>query len=106
MIKSWIVRFSVAFLILSFNSVSFAKEDKEKEKSMPPGLQKKADRGQELPPGWQKKLVVGDILDEDVYDRGIVVTEDKNGLVTLKLDGKLVRLIQDTREIVDILKGK
>lgn len=102
--KNWIVGISFVFLILSSNSVTFAKEDKEK--SLPPGLQKKVDRGQELPPGWQKKLVVGDIMDEELYDRGVVVAEDNNGLVTLKLDDKLVRLIQDTREIVDILKGK
>lgn len=31
-------------------------KDKKGEKSLPPGLQKKLERGGELPPGWKKKI--------------------------------------------------
>ena len=76
----------------------------DKSKGLPPGLQKKAARGQALPPGWQKKLAVGQRMDRAVYDHGqIVVPVDKKGILTLRVEGKLVRLMSATREIVEIL---
>ncbi len=80
----------------------YAKKDKEKK--LPPGLQKKVQSGKSLPPGWQKKLVVGEILDDEVYEQGkVVVTDPNQGLVTISIDGKLIRVIENTREIVKIL---
>jgi hypothetical protein len=35
-------------------------------KKLPPGLQKKLERGGELPPGWQKKLARGEVLGPDL----------------------------------------
>ena len=76
----------------------------DKSKGLPPGLQKKAARGQALPPGWQKKLAVGHRMDRAVYDHGqIVVPVDKKGILTLRVEGKLVRLLSATHEIVEIL---
>ena len=76
----------------------------DKSKGLPPGLQKKAARGEALPPGWQKKLAVGQRMDRAVYDHGqIVVPVDKKGILTLRVEGKLVRLMSATREIVEIL---
>lgn len=72
--------------------------------SLPYGLQKKLNRGQSLPPGWQKKLYVGRVLDKRIYRHGdIVVPIDRHGLVTLRVEGKLIRLYQATREIAEIL---
>ncbi|TKB43210.1 hypothetical protein E8M12_15620 [Thalassotalea mangrovi] len=87
--------------LLTLNSTAvFAKNDKDK---LPPGLKKKAARG-ELPPGWQKKLQRGTVLSYDVYrHRDIVVPVDKHGIVTVKIDGKLIRLVDASREIIDIL---
>lgn len=80
---------------------AFAKKDKP----LPPGLQKKLERGGELPPGWQKKLAKGEILDQQVYDRGHIVTPvDKLGNVVLEVEDRMLRLNKATREIVDILK--
>jgi len=80
-----------------------AKNDKHKD--LPPGLQKKQQRGKPLPPGWQTKLQKGAILDIEVYTRGtIVVPVDKHGLITLSVEGRLLRLDKVTRKIVDILK--
>ena len=39
----------------------------KKQKSLPPGLQKKLARGGELPPGWQKKVARGEVLDMALY---------------------------------------
>lgn len=76
-----------------------------KAKLLPPGLQKKLEMGQSLPPGWQKKLIVGERLESSIYQQGdIVVPLDSKGLLTIRLEGKLVRLVQATREIVEILE--
>ena len=84
---------------------AYAKNDKQhKHKQLPPGLQKKLERGKPLPPGWQKKLAKGNILDADIYARGkIIVPIDKHGIITLKIEHRVIRLIKATREIIDIL---
>lgn len=71
---------------------------------LPPGLQKKAERGQPLPPGWQKKLQVGAILDDDIYHYGVVIRpRDRDGYITIRVDNEIIRLVDATREIVEIL---
>lgn len=73
--------------------------------ALPPGLQKKVDRGGELPPGWQKKIKVGELIEESVYEKSkIVVPVDDDGLVTVEIGGKLIRAIEATREVIEILK--
>ncbi|MCH7880939.1 MAG: hypothetical protein IIB69_05035 [Proteobacteria bacterium] len=82
----------------------FAGKEKNKSKIFPYGLQKNLERGKPLPPGWQMKLIRGSILDAHVYSHGdIVVPVDKHGLLTLRVEGKLIRLYQATREIAEIL---
>jgi len=82
----------------------YAKKDKKNGKALPPGLQKKAAKGEPLPPGWQKKLIKGEILGYDIYRRSsIVVPLDPHGLVTIRVEGRLIRLYEATREIVNIL---
>lgn len=83
----------------------YAQKDKDKAKVLPQGLQKKVARGKPLPPGWQKKLIVGHRLETDIVKQGdIVVPLDSKGLLTIRLEGKLVRLVKATREIVEILE--
>lgn len=73
-------------------------------KSLPPGIEKKYERTGELPPGWEKKLDVGKRLDRDIYGHArVVVPLDNDGLITVRIENKVVRLIQATREIVEIL---
>lgn len=80
---------------------AFAKKDKP----LPPGLQKKMERGGELPPGWQKKLAKGEILDRRVYNRGTVITPmDERGIITIRVEDRVLRLYKASREIVEILK--
>ncbi len=80
----------------------YAKNDKVKQ--LPQGLEMKLDRGEPLPPGWQKKLVKGRVMGEDIYRHSkIVIPIDSNGLLTIQIEGKLVRLYKATREIVDIM---
>ena len=95
----------VVLVGICFNPVLANKEkDKDKDKQLPKGLQMKLDRGGSLPPGWQKKLVKGEVLDEAIYDQSeVAIPVDSEGLLTVRVDRKLVRIIEATREIVEIL---
>ena len=85
-------------------SPAFAGSHKVKNKTLPYGLQKNLERGKPLPPGWQMKLAKGSVLDAIVYSHGdIVVPLDKHGLITLRVEGRLIRLFKATREISEIL---
>ncbi|AZZ94980.1 hypothetical protein EUZ85_00515 [Hahella sp. KA22] len=90
----------ISIFTLSFNFNAYAKDDKKHD--LPPGLQKKVDRGGQLPPGWQKKLHKGDILDQTVYDHGVIYPDD-DGVETVYVEDKIIKIIKSTREIIDIL---
>jgi hypothetical protein len=71
---------------------------------LPPGLQKKVQQGKPLPPGWQKRYHKGDILDNDIYGRAkVVMPLDRDGLITVSIEGTLFRLHEKTRQIIEIL---
>jgi len=100
--KIWTLICIILLGALIVCSPAIAKNDKQK--SLPPGLQKKVERGEELPPGWQKKIARGEVLDLEVYRHGkILVPADINGISTIKIGDKTIRLIDSTREIIDIL---
>jgi len=83
---------------------ALAKNDNSKDKSLPQGLQMKLDRGGSLPPGWQRKLVRGEILEEPIYQHSeIVIPVDSKGLLTVRIEGKLIKLVEATREIIEIV---
>lgn len=93
-----------AFAALCTSSAALAKHGDHKDKPLPPGLQKKVANGEPLPPGWQKKYSRGDILERDIYARGrVVVPVGNDGIISVEIDGTIFRLIENTREIVDIL---
>lgn len=98
----------VKIIVLMFFALSLvtgpALAKKDKEKRLPSGLEKKLERGKTLPPGWQKKMAVGEVLDREIYQQGKVVHEDRKGaFITIAVEGKFIRLIKNTREIVEIL---
>jgi hypothetical protein len=82
----------------------------KKPKKLPPGLQKKAARGYDLPPGWQKKIVRGEVLDAEVYQHAtrlpVELTKTlppaPEGTVLIKVEGKVIRLYEATRTILDV----
>lgn len=99
------IQMIIPLFILATSVTLSAHAKNERSDQLPPGLQKKANRGQSLPPGWQKKLAKGQVMDKRVYQQSqIVVPVDSRGLVTIRIEGKLVRLYQATKEIVEILK--
>jgi len=88
--------------LVSGSGLAVAKPDKSGD--LPPGLQKKVNRGGELPPGWKKKLRRGYVLEDAIYNHAVIVHPvDSRGLVTVRIEGELVRLVHATHEIVDIL---
>jgi hypothetical protein len=82
----------------------------KKMKKLPPGLQKKAARGKALPPGWQKKIARGEVMDRQVYAHAHPLPVDlarrlppqPAGVVTVQLEGKVVRLAEATLTILDV----
>ncbi len=101
------IKHAITFIILVglIAGPIYADKDKGKKKQPPPGLQMNVERGKPLPPGWQKKIAKGEILDNNIFLQGqIVVPVDSDGLITIQIEGKLVRLYKATREIVEILK--
>ena len=84
----------------------------KKQKSLPPGLQKKLARGGELPPGWQKKVARGEVLDMPLYRQSRPLPQGLlNRLSTgpadtelRLLDDRVMRLMDDTRDILDVLQ--
>ena len=83
----------------------------KKKKKLPPGLKKKMERGGELPPGWQKKVARGEVLDADLYGRSSPLPKDllrrlssKDGTELRLLDDRVVRIVDGTRAVLDILQ--
>ena len=94
----------LAVIICLSSTAALAKKEKDKNKPLPQGLQMKLDRGGSLPPGWQKKLIKGEVLEESVYDHSVLVIPlDSKGLLTVRVEGKLIQLVESTREIIEIV---
>ena len=96
---------------LAITLPAIAKNDKagKKQKALPPGLEKKIERGGEIPPGWQRKIAKGEVLDSDLYDIAVRVPNKptKNYPQTkdtelLKLEDRIIRIKNDTKEILEI----
>lgn len=92
---------ATALLALAVSPIAFAGKS---DKGLPPGLKKKAAKGQSLPPGWEKKLKKGEVLDKSVVEAGIVVKTTSPTNITIKVDDRLLRLDPITRKILEVLK--
>ena len=100
-----LVKITISLCLLSLVSVSAYSSPAENKNrnTLPPGLQKRVESGKALPPGWQQKLEVGKPLDSEVYALGIVVEViNLKGQITIQVGGKLLRILEATREIVNI----
>ena len=102
----------ILIICLAVALPAFAKNENKdkKQKSLPPGLQKKLERTGELPPGWQKKLVKGEVLESSLYEigkkhpvkPGDYSLEPRVGTEVLRIQDKIIRIKNGTREILDV----
>ncbi|MBF0503013.1 MAG: hypothetical protein HQM09_22955 [Candidatus Riflebacteria bacterium] len=84
----------------------------EHQRVLPPGLAKKIHHGKALPPGWQRKLAVGEVMPEEIYyyARPLPVhiieclPPQPEGTCLLAVSGKIVRLLQASMTIIDVLE--
>ncbi|KKO45311.1 hypothetical protein WG68_11340 [Arsukibacterium ikkense] len=89
---------------LLFSQLAMAKPDQEK--SLPPGLEKKLERGQPLPPGWQKKLAPGQFLAEDYYRHARIIKQpNAEGIISVQIEDTIIELFENTREIVRVMNS-
>lgn len=97
---------SIMLLTLSLLAcqIATAAPPHSKHNSLPPGLEKKAERGQALPPGWKKKLHLGEVLPQDIFEHAIILSPpDKLGEISIRIEDELLKIHQRTRKIIDIL---
>lgn len=89
----------------------YSRNKPKKAKKLPKGLQKKYERTGQLPPGWQKKMARGEVIPSDVYAYRRDIPYDLRrrlpigpvGSKIIEIEGKIIRVMQNTREILDIL---
>jgi len=82
----------------------YFKAHPDARKQLPPGLAKK----NKLPPGWQKKLAPGQRVPDDVWERRVDLPKDlklpdEKGTVRVRIDDRVVKVAEKTREVLDVL---
>ncbi len=88
----------------------FGQQEGKHPRGLPPGLAKKVARGGKLPPGWQDKCTPGEIMPAEVYrecrplppELVVKLPAGPLGTVTVAVEGRVVRLLEATREILDV----
>ena len=84
----------------------------KKNHGLPPGLAKKLERGGKLPPGWEKKVCVGEKIPVEVLKECKPLPKELTlklptppvGTLTVSVDGRIVRLMEATKEILDVFE--
>lgn len=94
----------IVLAMLSALWVSPVAANPGKDHGLPPGLQKKVERGESLPPGWQRKLDRGDRLPEH-YERYGDVHHESDRYDRVRIEDDVFRVIRNTGEIIDILNS-
>ena len=84
-------------------SVTEQHHQKGKKKQLPPGLQKKLNRGGEMPPGWTSKIARGDVLDVDTLRYSERLPDDLYRRLPASRDGEAVRRVGD--KVVRVVEG-
>ncbi len=88
----------------------YGKQEGKHPRNLPPGLAKKVARGGRLPPGWEDKCIPGRQMPLEVYrecrplprELEVKLPAPPIGTITVAVGGKVVRLLEATREILDV----
>jgi len=81
------------------------------QRELPPGLQRKLERGGELPPGWQRKVARGEVLSQEQVRHGRRPSDDllgrlprqPEGTVIMETEDQVIRVLEATGEVLDVL---
>ena len=85
-------------------SESAPESNMDKLREMLPELPDNPGLGGKAAPEWQKKIAPGKVIEKDIYVQGkIVVPLDPLGIVTVKIDDKVLRVHEKSMEILEIL---
>lgn len=84
---------------------------KVQNQNLPPGLAKKVAKGGSLPPGWQKKVSRGEVMPLDVYKHAEPLPKDiiiqlpsvAPGTSLMKIDNRIVKVVDATKTIIDVI---
>ncbi|WP_299195664.1 hypothetical protein [uncultured Amphritea sp.] len=83
---------------------------KDKQKSIPQGLEKKLQRGGDLPPGWEKKIIPGDRLDRDLYRQSERLPDELDraigrvaGEENRRIGNKIIRVLEGDATVIDVI---
>ncbi|MBQ0784246.1 MAG: hypothetical protein KBT66_08450 [Amphritea sp.] len=83
---------------------------KNKQKRIPPGLQKKLERGGQLPPGWENKVAVGELLDEDLYSRSEPLPDELDSVLGRvvgeehrRIGHKVIKVLEGDATVIDVI---
>lgn len=79
-------------------------------RDLPPGLQRRLDRGDDLPPGWRRKVERGELLEQDQVRHGRRIDEElrrrlprqPDGTVLLETEDQVIRVLETTGEVLDV----
>jgi hypothetical protein len=81
------------------------------QRQLPPGLQRKVERGGELPPGWQRKVERGEVLSREQVRHGRRIDDEllrrlppqPEGTVIMETEDQVIRVLEATGEVLDVL---
>jgi hypothetical protein len=83
---------------------------KDKQRTLPRGLQKKLASGGELPPGWQKKVATGQVLDEELYGQSEALPDDLDlildrtgGAEYRRIGTRVIKVLEGNGTIIDVI---
>jgi len=83
---------------------------KDKQRTLPRGLQKKLANGGELPPGWQKKVATGQVLDKELYGQSEALPDDLDiildrtgGAEYRRIGTKVIKVLEGDGTIIDVI---
>lgn len=83
---------------------------KNKQKRIPPGLQKKLERTGQLPPGWQNKVAAGEVLDSDLYSRSEPLPDELDSVLGRvageehrRIGHKVIKVLEGDGTVIDVI---
>lgn len=104
-IQVWLAPVLAAVAAAAMLAPVAAKPPHAEGDALPPGLAKQG----KLPPGWERKLHPGAVLEQDIYEHAHrippeeTVYEEPDGVITIRIGGKVARVIEETHEVVEII---